>query len=98
MWDNNTPKHVPTHTRKKILARDNHTCQHCGTTTPPLEVDHIDNTRSPNYNKETNLQTLCRPCHNKKTQQEAAIARKLKAQRKQLPTKPHPGTITTHPG
>lgn len=67
----NTTKHIHTNTRHRILKRDNHTCQHCGTTNAPMEVDHINNQRGPNYNTDTNLQTLCRTCHTKKTQHEA---------------------------
>lgn len=93
MWKNNNPKHVTTSTRKRILNRDQHTCQQCGTTTPPFDIDHIDNTRSPHYNTDTNLQTLCRDCHKTKTQKEAATARNKKQAQLKRPPQPHPGLI-----
>lgn len=51
--------------RKTILERDKFTCQSCGTITTVLEVDHI-NADSSN-NDLSNLQSLCRPCHETKT-------------------------------
>ena len=43
-------------------------CEHClqsGRTTAATEVDHIDN--NPNNNRIKNLQSLCKPCHSRKT-------------------------------
>ncbi|CAB0806778.1 HNH endonuclease [Corynebacterium diphtheriae] len=92
-WKNSNNKHVTTTTRKRILARDQNTCQHCGTTTPPFDVDHIDNTRGFGYDEDYNLQLLCRTCHNTKTQHEAAAARASKQARLKRPQRPHPGLI-----
>ena len=39
-------------------------CDKCGSK-KQLEIDHIDRNRS--NNEPSNLQTLCRPCHNIKT-------------------------------
>lgn len=52
-------------------------CEHCeakGLVVPAREVDHIVPFRSPSDPlrlDETNLQSLCRPCHAKKTAQTA---------------------------
>lgn len=93
-WKNSNNKHVTATTRKRILARDQNTCQHCGTTTPPFDVDHIDNTRGFGYDEDYNLQLLCRACHNTKTQHEAAAAaRASKQARLKRPQRPHPGLI-----
>lgn len=89
-WTNRT-KHVPTTTRKRILNRDSHTCQNCGTTTGPLEVDHINNTRGPGYNNDHNLQTLCTTCHTTKTRTEQQAGLQRRAARRRLPATPHPG-------
>lgn len=51
--------------RETILERDKFTCQSCGIISMTLEVDHI-NTDATN-NDPINLQTLCKPCHLKKT-------------------------------
>lgn len=67
----NTKTHVTTTTRKRILNRDGHQCATCGTTQGPFDIDHIDNQRGPNYNRDTNLQVLCAHCHKTKTQWES---------------------------
>lgn len=89
-WDNNSRPHTTRAQRNRIRARDQGICQHCGQ--PGSEVDHINNTRSATYNQDHNLQLLCKPCHNKKTQQEA----KTGLNRWKLPTEPHPGIKTHH--
>ena len=49
--------------RRQALARDLYTCASCGSY--GNEVDHID---SNSWNNEPeNLQTLCKPCHARKT-------------------------------
>ena len=54
--------------RLSILERDKFTCQSCGVITTVLEVDHIlpDSTN----NDPSNLQAICRPCHEEKTLKE----------------------------
>ena len=51
-----------------ILERDKFTCQSCGLITTVLEVDHIlpDSAN----NDPSNLQAICRPCHEAKTLRE----------------------------
>ena len=56
--------------RKVILRRDNGLCQHCakdGKTTKATDVDHIKPKAKGGTDEETNLQSLCRPCHDAKT-------------------------------
>lgn len=57
--------------RKKILARDNHTCQKCGNSihNEPnllLEVDHIRPVSKGGMTTEDNLQVLCWRCNRSK--------------------------------
>lgn len=54
--------------RKSILERDKFTCQSCGLITTVLEVDHI--IPNSDNNNPSNLQALCRPCHEAKTLKE----------------------------
>jgi 5-methylcytosine-specific restriction endonuclease McrA len=49
--------------RTQVLRRDKNTCQQCGST-EKLEVHHIVTWRTKkNFNKLTNLVTLCHACH-----------------------------------
>ena len=59
---------VPASTRYVILKRDK-ICQLCGNTKDdaPLEVDHILPRSKGGSNDLTNLQTLCRPCNQGKS-------------------------------
>lgn len=54
--------------RLSILKRDKFTCQNCGVITTVLEVDHI--VPDSDNNEPSNLQALCRPCHEDKTLRE----------------------------
>lgn len=88
--------HVPTRTRRQILIRDDHRCVQCGHIDPTgktLEVDHRDNTRGPRYNTDSNLQTLCTSCHEKKTRREITQGQRRRAARRRLPAGPHPGIV-----
>lgn len=70
---------VPTQLRKRILSRDNHTCQKCGvhrSDNVRLEVDHITPVAEGGTDAEENLQVLCSRCHRRKTRSE--IQRGLK--------------------
>jgi hypothetical protein len=51
--------------RKKILERDGHECQKCGSTSN-LEVDHIVPISQGGGHGSDNLQTLCHDCHAQK--------------------------------
>lgn len=66
-WDN---------LRKQVLKRDNYLCQECqreGRLTPlgvrPRDhaVDHIEAKAKGGTDAMTNLQSLCAPCHDRKT-------------------------------
>lgn len=58
--------------RKSVLERDAYTCRHCGSTQGTLHIDHV----KPRYIwpeltwEPSNIVTLCKPCHLKKTQGE----------------------------
>lgn len=54
--------------RAAVLAEEP-LCQHCldrGVIEPATEVDHVDN--DPTDNRPEALQSLCKPCHSRKTQ------------------------------
>lgn len=56
--------------RKRILARDKHLCQQCkrdGRVTAANQVDHIKPKAKGGTDDESNLEALCRPCHDAKT-------------------------------
>lgn len=74
-------------TRKRILARDRHTCA-CGN--PATIVDHVINVKAGGSPADSNLQAICDPCHKKKTNAEAAAARAA-LPRRQRPPERHPG-------
>ena len=79
--------------RRRILERDGYRCVYCGDTHGPFEVDHIDNTRGPNYNTDANKQTLCVDCHWRKTKAEEQRGRRTRRARGKYPKEPHPGLI-----
>jgi 5-methylcytosine-specific restriction endonuclease McrA len=70
-------RHVPLYCaawarlRAEVLAADPlcHYCKARGLTTPAREVDHIVDSREDyaDDNSRENLQSLCRPCHSRKT-------------------------------
>lgn len=57
--------------KQKIHTRDEWTCCSCGRVTMELELDHIVNVAQGGTDDEANLQSLCVPCHKKKTQMES---------------------------
>jgi len=58
------PREVWQVTRKRVWARDNGVCTHCGKTVA-LNECHIDHIKSGKLagNEASNLRTLCRRCH-----------------------------------
>lgn len=59
--------------RLRVLRRDAYRCQAPGCPAKATEVDHV----IPNDDHDmANLQSLCTSCHSKKTQAEAAAARR----------------------
>lgn len=64
--------------RVSILARDKHLCQAClrlGVFTEARHVDHIVPKALGGDNSPDNLQSLCIPCHRRKTQRESALTK-----------------------
>lgn len=61
--------------RERILLRDQYTCRCCGVVTQEIEVDHIINVAEGGSDDDSNLQSLCVPCHQAKTAAEAARGR-----------------------
>lgn len=57
--------------RKRVLRRDDYTCQRCGHKSGPhagdegriLQVHHVEKLSEGGSNDESNLLSLCRPCH-----------------------------------
>ena len=66
--------------RRRILERDNWTCQVCGKSAGRFEIDHVVPLAAGGSAwEESNLQCLCRRCHFEKTageNQTIAIARR----------------------
>jgi 5-methylcytosine-specific restriction enzyme A len=59
--------------RQTILRRDQHLCQSClklGRPTPANQVDHILAKAKGGTDDDTNLQALCKPCHEAKSAEE----------------------------
>ena len=64
--------------RKRILIRDDYCCVVCakkGRLTEAREVDHIIPKAQGGTDAESNLQSICKPCHKIKTQKESQNAR-----------------------
>ncbi len=62
--------------RKNVMRRDNHQCQYCGTTKPPLTVDHIMPRSRGGQDTWENLVCACIKCNVKKgnrTPEEASV-------------------------
>ena len=52
--------------RRSIFARDNYTCQYCGSTTKELTIDHVIPKRHGGGMQWENLVACCRKCNTKK--------------------------------
>lgn len=64
--------------RDAVLDRDRHLCQPCkreGKASPSTEVDHIVPEAEGGPTAAHNLEAICGPCHEAKTQREALRAR-----------------------
>ena len=53
--------------RDEIFKRDKYTCQVCDRVGGELELDHIVNVARGGTDDDSNLQTICVPCHKPKT-------------------------------
>ena len=56
--------------KANILERDNYSCRLCGTSKGKTEIHHVVPLKSGGSNIESNLITLCKPCHKKVTGKE----------------------------
>jgi len=61
-------------TRKRIFERDGGHCVYCGA--PAEVVDHVLNRARGGSDDDSNLVACCRPCNEKKRQQEARAGRR----------------------
>ncbi|WP_431604677.1 HNH endonuclease [Corynebacterium accolens] len=91
MW-NNPSRGAPHKQRQQALNRDHHQCVQCGNT-ENLEVDHIKNVANGGNHDLDNLQTLCRPCHKRKTLGEMRAGHQGRKTRARYPAETHPGLI-----
>lgn len=93
-WDSSTRRsRLPTDwpsLRRMVLTRDGGRCQQCGSLAN--QVDHV---QAGDDHSPDNLQSLCQPCHQAKTQAESAAARRATAKRARHPRESHPGWGTT---
>ena len=69
-------------TRARIMKRDGglcrcYECKQAGRFEIAHMIDHIDNRRGPGYDEDANLCAINRQCHERKTQHEARIGRRL---------------------
>lgn len=76
--------------RARILDRDQHTCQQCGDRAD--QVDHLDDDTTGSVPDER-LQSLCRPCHLRRTAQQGGRARAAAMRAIKRAPLPHPGII-----
>lgn len=55
--------------RRQVFQRDGWACRHCGSvgTEQTLELDHVIPLHDGGPDAESNMQTLCSPCHASKT-------------------------------
>ena len=72
--------------RARVLARYPH-CAHCHTR-PSTIADHVVNLAAGGEDTEANMQGLCKPCHDAKTQVEAAQGVLRRAQAQSQGTRP----------
>jgi 5-methylcytosine-specific restriction endonuclease McrA len=71
--------------RKNILRRDDYTCQYCGTSDPPLTVDHIMPKSRGGKTNWTNVVVACKNCNLRKGNR-TPVENDMKLKR--IPTKP----------
>jgi 5-methylcytosine-specific restriction endonuclease McrA len=71
--------------RRTIFARDNFTCQYCGSTTKDLTIDHVVPKRAGGQASWENLVTCCRRCNMKKSDK---LAHQVGMKLHRLPRRP----------
>lgn len=92
--DPNRYRGVPRHVADRIRRRDHWSCVICGhhsNRRRELPVDHRLNHQRGGTNADDNLQTLCVPCHNKKTTTERRAGQQARHDRLRVGEEPHPG-------
>lgn len=97
-WRNDLPRRTGNaehkQRRARVFARDHYTCQlrYPGICTGAAQdLDHIDNTRGPNYETDANTQAACHPCNMHKAKREATAGRRAAAASARHPIERHPG-------
>jgi 5-methylcytosine-specific restriction protein A len=65
----------------RIKRRDQWTCQQCGKVTAHLQVDHIKPLSEGGNESDQNKQSLCVPCHEKKSAAECHRAKQRESQK-----------------
>lgn len=76
--------------RQRVLARDQYLCQDCG-----AEATEVDHAGDPDDHDLDSLRSLCKSCHMRRTQRQAAAARKAAGRYVSKYRRPekHPGII-----
>ena len=84
----------PAATRRRVLDRDQHTCQLSGPdcTGTATEADHVVPVAEGGTDDEGNGQAACATCHAVKTRQEIARGQARMPKRTRPPS-PHPGLV-----
>ncbi|MEF3075192.1 HNH endonuclease [Methylobacter sp. Wu1] len=65
--DERLPWNIWKETRERIFARDNYTCQYCGSTNVDLQCDHILPLAKGGSNEDDNLVAACVVCNRDKS-------------------------------
>ena len=77
--------------RRRILARDNHTCYRCGA--PARDVDHLTPVARGGSHDDVNLAAICKPCHDIKSRAEKVDGTRRFNAKRRRPTERHPGDV-----
>ncbi len=90
-WNANGRHHggFPTSVKKQAERTLPKVCAHCGTHNGPFNLDHRVNAAEGGSHHISNAQWLCQPCHDDKTQHEAARGRARRSRFR--PPEAHPG-------
>jgi 5-methylcytosine-specific restriction protein A len=81
--------------RLRVLRRDRYRCQlaYPGCVGRATISDHIVNLAAGGADTDANSQAVCEPCHDTKTQREAAAARRAQVAQLRHPSEGHPGLM-----
>lgn len=83
--------------RARVLKRDSYQCQlrRPGCIGLANEMDHKVNVKAGGSDDDDNMQGVCHPCHQRKTNEEAQAALAAKRARLKLPAAKHPGLLNS---